>query len=171
MQPNALETLNTHTYIVTYMIHIQYRVPMEWRRGGFGTCFGPQIWAPKTAASPRPFSRPTLCRAGGGLCPPGVCARSIEVIYKANFRLLGTFGLIAAAEGISKSRRARDTTLSVPLEANIHTECRIYRFSRIRSACVRTGQDRTPEANRWSPPAPAPGSESLRAVSMYLTQF
>ena len=92
------------------------------------------------------------------------------MIYKANFRLLGTFGLIAAAEGISKSRRARDTTLSVPLEANIHTECRIYRFSRIRSACVRTGQDRTPEANRWSSPAPAPGSESLRAVSMYLTQ-
>ena len=90
---------------------------------------------------------------------------------KANFRLLGTFGLIAAAEGISKSRRARDTTLSVPLEANIHTECRIYRFSRIRSACVQTGQDRTPEANRWSSPAPAPRSESLRAVSMYLTRF
>ena len=34
-----------------------------------------------------------------------------------------------------------------------------------------TRQDRTPEAKRWSPPAPAPGSESLRAVSMYLTQL
>ena len=32
--------------------------------------------------------------------------------------------MIPAAEGIYKSRRARDTTLSVPLEANIHTECR-----------------------------------------------
>ena len=29
--------------------------------------------------------------------------------------------MIPAAEGIYKSRRARDTTLSVPLEANIHT--------------------------------------------------
>ena len=96
---------------------------------------------------------------------------TIEVIYKANFRLLGTFGLIAAAEGISKSRRARNTTLSVPLEANIHTECRIHRFLRTRSVCVRTRQDRTPEAKRWSSPAPAPGSESLRAVSMYLTRF
>ena len=43
------------------------------------------------------------------------------MIYKANFRLLGTFGLIAAAEGISESRRARDTTLSVPLERPIFT--------------------------------------------------
>ena len=37
--------------------------------------------------------------------PPGVCGRSIKVIYRANLRLFGTFGLIAAAEGIPRSRR------------------------------------------------------------------
>ena len=36
--------------------------------------------------------------------PPGVCGRSIEVIYRANHRLFGTFGLIAAAPGIPRSR-------------------------------------------------------------------
>ena len=101
---------------------------------------------------------------------PGVCGVK-KVMCRANLRLLGAFGLIPAAEGISKSRRARDTTLIVPFESKLHTECRIHRFSCTRSACVWTRQDRIPEAKRWSPPAPAPGSESLRAVSMYLTQL
>ena len=35
--------------------------------------------------------------------PPGVCGRSIEVIYRANLRLFRTLGLIPAAEGIPKS--------------------------------------------------------------------
>ena len=49
-----------------------------------------------------------------------------KVMCRANLRLLGAFGLIPAAEGISKSRRARDTTLIVPFEAKLHTECRIF---------------------------------------------
>ena len=48
-----------------------------------------------------------------------------EVIYRANLRLFRTFGLIPAVEGISRSRRARDTTLIVLLEAKLCTEFRL----------------------------------------------
>ena len=95
-----------------------------------------------------------------------------KVMCRANLRLLGAFGLIPAAEGISKSRRARDTTLIVPFEAKLHTECRIFIDFRAHGPRAYGPVQIAPgEAKRWSPPAPAPGSESLRDVSMYLTQL
>ena len=78
-------------------------------------------------ASFRPLHRAAACREFAG---------SKKVMCRANLRLLGAFGLIPAAEGIYKSRRTRDTTLIVPFEAELHTECRIHRFLCTRSACV-----------------------------------
>ena len=43
-------------------------------------------------------------RAAAPQLRAGVCGRSIEVIYRANHQLFGTFGMIVAPQGIPRSR-------------------------------------------------------------------